>query len=107
MRKYLACMLVALSGTGFAQQPPKLEPLPEPPPPPPGVSSEAPGEQPIMITPGENDQIEELVINGQLVVKVTQPSGRIYYLREDPANPAARDGLGNRLRVPMWVIREF
>ncbi len=107
MRKILACFLLALTSASFAQQPPKLEPLPEPPPPPPGVASEAPGEQPITITPGQNDQVEELVINGRLVVKVTQPSGRVYYLQEDPANPVQRDGLGNLLRVPMWVIKEF
>ena len=46
-------------------------------------------------------------INGRLVLRVTQPSGRVYYLQEDPANPVSRDGLGNILRVPMWVLREF
>jgi hypothetical protein len=100
-------MFFALCGSSLAQQPPRLEPLPEPPPPPPGVAIEAPGEQPIRITPGENDLIEEIVVDGQRVIKVTQPSGKIYYLQEDPANPSARDGLGNRLRVPMWVIKEF
>ncbi len=108
MRKLLALLVLLLAGAALAQQPPpKLEPLPEPPPPPPGVVPEAPNEQPIMITPGQNDQIEELQVNGKLVLKVTQPSGRVYYLEEDPANPVSRDGLGNILRVPMWVIREF
>ena len=107
MRKTLALLLLALANASFAQQPPRLEPLPEPPPPPPGVVPEAPNEQPIMITPGENDQIEELQVNGKLVLKVTQPTGRVYYLQEDPANPVSRDGLGNILRVPMWVLREF
>ena len=107
MRKLFACLLLALSGFSLAQQPPKLEPLPEPPPPPPGVQPEAPGEQPIRITPGENDQIEEILVDGRRIVKVTQPSGKVYYLQEDPANPPTRDGLGSRLRVPMWVIKEF
>ena len=107
MRKSLAFLAFALAGASFAQQPPPLQPLPEPPQPPPGVAPEAPAEQPITITPGENDQIEELRINGRLVLRVTQPSGRVYYLQEDPANPVSRDGLGNILRVPMWVLREF
>ena len=107
MRRTLALLALALAGASFAQQPPPLQPLPEPPPPPPGVVPETPSEQPIMITPGQNDQIEELQINGKLVLKVTQPSGRVYYLQEDPANPVSRDGLGNVLRVPMWVLREF
>ena len=106
MRNLLVCMIFALSSSSFAQQPPRLEPLPEPPSPPGGVI-EVPGEQPIRITPGENDQIEEVLVEGQRVIKVTQPSGKIYYLREDPANPSAPDGLGRRLRVPMWVIKEF
>jgi hypothetical protein len=107
MRKFLACMLLALVGSSFAQQPPKLEPLPEPLPPPPGVVTESPGDQPIRITPGENDQVEEFMLNGERVIKVTQPSGQVYYLREDPANPLVRDALGTRIRVPLWVIKEF
>ena len=107
MRKLLACLLLALAGSSFAQQPPRLEPLPEPPPPPPGVLTEGLGDQAIQITPGANDQIEEVIYNGERVIKVTQPSGKVYYLRDDPANPLARDALGTRIRVPLWVIKEF
>src|SRR5260370_18822682 len=79
-RRILALALFAVSLPLAAQQPPKLEPLPELPPPPPGVSSEQPGEPPVRIQPGGGDQVEEQLIDGRRVVRVTTPAGQGYYL---------------------------
>jgi hypothetical protein len=110
MRSFLAAVLLVFSASSFAQQrPPKLEPLPEPPPLPPGVVSEGGGDQQVRITPGQNDQLEEVVRDGKRIVKVTQPDGRVYYIQEqpDPGESPVIDGLVPRLRPPRWVIIEF
>jgi hypothetical protein len=112
LRRIVAVILLGAALPLAAQQPPKLEPLPPPPPPPPGVNdSEQPGEQPIEIKPGENQRIEETVINGQRVARVTSPRGTVYYLiqnRGDGPNMGARnESLDPGVRVPLWVIREF
>jgi hypothetical protein len=108
LRRFAAAMLLCAALPLAAQQPPKLEPIPPPPPPPPGAD-EQPGEPSVTIEPGTNQQIEETVVNGQRVVRVTQPGGSVYYLIEDRG-----DGVGLRnesldigLRVPAWVIRQF
>ena len=101
-------LLLALSLPVLAQRPPKLEPLPEAPPPPPGVQDEAVSERPIRITPGTADQVEESVIDGKRVLRVTTPSGAVYYLREDLEAPdVRRDSIYRGIRVPLWVIQEF
>lgn len=109
LRRLLALALFAVSLPLAAQQPPKLEPLPEPPPPPPGVSSEQPGEPPVRIQPGGGDQVEEELIDGRRVVRVTTPAGQEYYLIEDLADgPGLRnESLDRGVRVPLWVIRRF
>jgi hypothetical protein len=109
MRRAASAVLLALSGAAFAQQPPKLEPLPEPPPPPPGVITEGTGDQPVTISPGPNDVVEDLVIDGKRAIKVTQPGGRVYYLVqvEASSNRDVRTGLGGGVRAPTWVIKEF
>ncbi len=91
-----------------AQQPPKLEPLPPPPPPPPGAETDS-TETPIRITPGAAEQIEEIVIDGKRVVRVTTPGGAVYYLRDDLGESPGgrRDSLDQGIRVPLWVIKEF
>ena len=108
-RRILASSLFAVALPLAAQQPPKLEPLPEPPPPPPGVSADQPGEPSVRITPGGGDQIDEKVIDGQRVVRVTTPSGQEYYLIEDLGDgPGLRnESLDRGVRVPLWVIRRF
>ena len=92
-----------------AQEPPRLEPLPQAPPPPPGVSADDVTEAPIKITPGTNEQIEETVIDGKRVVRVTSAFGSVYYLIDERADEAAgrRESLDSGIRVPLWVIREF
>src|SRR5437899_12946055 len=83
LRRILALALFVVSLPLAAQQPPKLEPLPELPPPPPGVSSEQPGEPPVRIHPGGGYQVEEQLIDGRRVVRVTTPLREEYYLIED------------------------
>jgi len=107
-RRILALALWAVALPLSAQLPPKLEPLPEPPPPP-GVSSEQPGEPPVRIQPGGDDQVEEQLIDGRRVVRVTTPLGHEYYLVEDLGDgPGLRnESLDRGVRVPLWVIRRF
>ncbi|MBI2315621.1 MAG: DUF2782 domain-containing protein [Betaproteobacteria bacterium] len=108
LRRGLLAWLLALSLPVAAQQPPKLEPLPAPPPPPPGIQEDTLGERPIRITPGVNEQIEETVIDGRRVLRVTTPGGAVYYLRGDLGEAGLpREGLDQRIRVPLWVVHEF
>ena len=104
-RALIAFALVLASAPLAAQQPPKLEPLPEPPPPPPGVALERPNEAPVNITPGPNDRVEEALVDGRRVVRVTTPSGAVYFL--DDREQAPETAAGRPVRVPLWVIRQF
>ena len=108
-RRFLAAVLLAVVLPAWSQQPPKLEPLPEIPPPPPGVASEQPGDPTVRIQPGGGDQVEEQLIDGRRVVRVTTPLGQEYYLIEDLADgPGLRnESLDRGVRVPLWVIRRF
>jgi hypothetical protein len=106
MRRLLPILLLSVCVPAWTQQPPKLEPLPEPAPPP-GVATEAPGEPPVRIVPGQNEQVEEFVINGRRVVRVTTPTGAVYYLQDDPTNADRAGGLDRDFRVPLWLIRSF
>ena len=107
-RRFLAAVLLAVVLPAWSQQPPKLEPLPEIPPPP-GVASEQPGEPTVRIQPGGGDQVEEQLIDGRRVVRVTTPLGQEYYLIEDLGDgPGLRnESLDRGVRVPLWVIRRF
>lgn len=107
MRRALAFLpcLVLTGAAAYAQQAPRLEPLPAPPPPPPGAADSA-DERPIRITPGRNEQIEETVIDGKRVVRITTPGGSVYYLDDTP-NDRSDSQTGPRLRVPLWVIHSF
>jgi hypothetical protein len=109
LRRILASALFAVALPLAAQQPPKLEPLPEPPPPPPGVSADQPGEPSVRIEPGAGDQVDEQVIDGRRVMHVTTPAGQEYYLIEDLGDgPGLRnESLDRGVRVPLWVIRRF
>jgi hypothetical protein len=106
-RCVLFILIFPLSLPVFAQ--PKLEPLPDVPPPPiiaPGA--EAPlGQESITITPGPDDKVEEVVLNGQRAVKVTTPDGSVYYLMPDQRDAGIRPLGDTGLRVPMRVIRQF
>ncbi|HXZ54830.1 MAG TPA: DUF2782 domain-containing protein [Burkholderiales bacterium] len=106
LRRVLAAALFAFSLPLAAQQPPKLEPLPEIPPPPPGV--EAPEEAPVRIE-SKQDQVEEQLIDGRHVVRVKTPAGLEYWLVEDLADgPGLKnESLDHGVRVPLWVIKRF
>ncbi len=110
MRRLL-CLLVfsAWLLAAVAQQPPRLEPLPAPPPAPPGADQDSSSERPVQITPGPDDKVEETVVNGRRTIRVTTPQGKVYYLVEEAGDGGTgrREGLDQRIRVPMWVIKEF
>jgi hypothetical protein len=106
-RALLAGFLVLLSAHALAQRPPpKLEPLPEPPPPPP-----MPIEEPAVRIPvQEGDKVEEVRQGGRVVMlKVTPPHGRPYYLVDTTGNGnwMRRDSLDDGVRVPMWPIHTW
>ena len=107
-KSFLYTFVAALPLAVFAQQPPRLEPLPVPAPPPAGEETDV-SETPVRITPGANEQIEELEIAGKRVIKVTTPGGAVYYLRDDlgQSQGGRRDSLDQGIRVPLWVIQEF
>jgi len=53
------------------------------------------------------DQVEEQLIDGRRVVRVTTPLGQEYYLIEDLGDGAGlrNESLDHGVRVPLWVIR--
>lgn len=87
-------------------QSPRLEPLPEVPPPPPGVVTDS-SDSPIRIGPGTQDKVEEVTVGGQRGMKVTTPQGGVYYMMPAPDDAVGTQPPGSRLRVPLWVIKEF
>ncbi|MCC6473854.1 MAG: DUF2782 domain-containing protein [Burkholderiales bacterium] len=99
-------VLLCVCLPAWPQQPPRLDPLPEPPPPP-AVAIEAPDEPAVRITPGMNEQVEELIVNGRRVIRVTNPNGAVYYLTDDPTNAERAGGLERRFSVPLWLIHSF
>ncbi|MBL8438449.1 MAG: DUF2782 domain-containing protein [Zoogloeaceae bacterium] len=109
MRRFalLACLAIALPV--LAQQPPKLDPVPEPPPPPPGMQDDV-DEPQVTITRRGEDRVEEYRIRGKLyMVKVTPPHGVPYYLVDQAGEGqfVRQDGPGNPMSVPMWVIKSW
>ncbi len=110
MRRLLALGLLGIALPLAAQQPPKLEPLPEPPPPPPGLALDPALEPQVTITRRGEDKVEEFRVNGQLyAVRVTPPHGVSYWLMDATGDGIMmrRDGLDTGLRVPQWVIHSF
>ena len=110
MRRLFALALLGIALPLAAQQPPKLEPLPEPPPPPPGLVPDPALEPQVTITTRGADKVEEYRVNGRLyAVKVTPLHGVPYFLLDEEGNGvmSRRDALDSGLRVPQWVIRTF
>lgn len=110
MRRLFAIGLLGIALPLTAQQPPKLEPLPEPPPPPPGLALDPALEPQVTITRRGEDRVEEYRVNGRLyAMKVTPPHGVPYFLIDEKGDGAMmrRDSLDSGLRVPQWVIRTF
>ena len=75
MRRLLPLIVLLAPLAVLAQQPPRLEPLPEPPPPAVGIEDnpDAPG---ITLQRGE-DQVEEFEVDGQKYIRVTQPNASL------------------------------
>ena len=110
MRRALVLALFAAAGAAWAQQPPKLEPLPEPPLPPRGSLDAAADEPRVRIAPQERDRVEEVRDGGRVVMlRVTPPGGTPYYLIDTAGtgNWMRRDSLDDGVRVPMWTIKSF
>jgi len=110
MRRLLALALLGIALPLAAQQPSRLEPLPEPPPPPPGLEPDPALEPQVTITRRGEDKVEEYRVNGRLyAVKVTPPHGVPYFLMDVTGDGTMirRDSLDSGLRVPQWVIHSF
>ncbi len=109
MRRLLFTLFLGAAAFAFAQQPPKLEPLPEPPTPP-GIRDAGADEPRIRIAPADGDRVEEMRQNGRVIMlKVTPSHGVPYFLVDTTGsgNWMRRDSLDQGVRVPMWTIRTF
>jgi len=108
--RHLLLALLLASAPVFAQnEPPKLEPLPEPPPPPEGVDADSVEPQ-VTITKRGDDTMEEYRIGGQLyMIKVTPKLGKPYYLidRKGTGVFARYDPSDRGVSVPQWVIKQW
>lgn len=109
MRKYLLLGALMFAMTAWADQPPKLEPLPEIPPPP-GMPDMTGMEPQVTITHKGQNRIEEFRIHGHLfMIKVTPSHGHPYYLIDQRGDGelVRYDNLSPNFQVPMWVIFQW
>src|SRR5712675_573676 len=85
MRYLIGIGLAFLCAGALAQsRPPRLEPLPEPLPPPAFSGADEPS---VRIPVEKADKVKEVRQNGRVVMlKVTQPGGRTYYLVDTTGN---------------------
>ena len=106
MRRTLIALLMVAATPLAAQQPPKLEPLPEPPPMP---STDSAPEPEVTILKRGEDTVQEYRISGKLyMIKVTPPHGVPYYLIDHEGNGVmTRQDVMPTLAVPMWVIKSW
>ncbi|NLF54455.1 MAG: DUF2782 domain-containing protein [Thauera phenolivorans] len=107
MRRTLIALLLAAAVPAFAQQPPGLEPVPEPPPmPAEGTDLDEPE---VTIVKRGEDTVTEYRVRGKLyMVKVTPPHGVPYYLIDKVGNgEMVRDDTAPTLAVPMWVLTSW
>jgi Protein of unknown function (DUF2782) len=110
MRRLLFLVVCLCTASALAQnqsRPPKLEPLPEPPPPPAMPGPDEPG---VRIPVPETDKVEELREGGRVVmIKVTPPNGKPYYLIDTTGNGnwMRKDSLDDGVRVPQWPIKQW
>lgn len=85
------------------QRPEQLQELP-----PPEISG--PDEPAVRIPVQKEDKVEEMREGGRIVMlKVTPPNGRAYYLVDTTGNGnwMRRDPLDDGVRVPMWPVYTF
>ena len=105
MRRVAVVLFMCAAAAALAQE--KVEPFPEPPPPPPMPEADEPA---VRIPVQERDKVEEIRDGGRIVMlKVTPPGGRPYYLIDTTGNGnwMRRDALDDGVRVPMWPIYIF
>ncbi|MEQ1600897.1 MAG: DUF2782 domain-containing protein [Methylophilaceae bacterium] len=113
MRRFLFLLALAIAvplRAMAADNPPKLEPLPEVPPPPNTLDGEVSAEPQITIIKKGSDTIEEYRVNNELyMMKVTPFHGVPYYLlKEDQEGGWSRmEGPNPRISVPKWVLFRF
>ena len=100
----LAVFALMWAVTATAQDKPEaLQELP-----PPEISG--PDEPAVRIPVQKEDKVEEMREGGRIVMlKVTPPNGRPYYLVDTTGNGnwMRRDSLDDGVRVPMWPILKF
>ena len=100
----LAVFVLLSAATAVAQDKPEaLQELP-----PPEISG--PDEPAVRIPVQKEDKVEEMREGGRIVMlKVTPPSGRPYYLVDTTGNGnwMRRDSLDDGVRVPMWPVYIF
>ena len=108
MRRSLIVLLLAIAAPLGAQQPPALEPIPEPPPMLPGATDEGLEPEVTILKRGE-DTVQEFRIRGRLyMVKVTPPHGVPYYLVDrEGQGVMTRQDVAPELSVPMWVLKSW
>ena len=100
----MAVFVLLCAATAAAQEKPAaLEELP-----PPEISG--PDEPAVRIPVQKDDKVEEMREGGRIVMlKVTPPNGRPYYLVDTSGNGnwVRRDALDDGVRVPMWPVYTF
>ena len=107
---HFATLLIAVTASAWAKQPPKLEPLPEPPPPPPGMELDQEQEPQVTIVKKGEDTVEEYRVSGKLyMIKVTPANGPSYYLIDEKGDGqlTRQNSLDSGIRPPMWVIHSW
>ena len=104
MRPLAVFVLLCTAGTATAQEKPEaLQELP-----PPEISG--PDEPAVRIPVQKEDKVEAMREGGRIVMlKVTPPNGRPYYLVDTTGNGnwMRRDPLDSGVRVPMWPLLNF
>ena len=115
-RSALRVMLIAaaLVGSSLVQAqgvppPPRLEPIPELPPPAIGIDAESASDRGVRLSPGADDRVDEVVIDGKRTVRVTNANGTEYYLVEDlgDGTVTGQNAQDSRFRAPRWLILQF
>ena len=104
MRPLAVFALLCAATTAAAQE--KSEALQELPPP----EISGPDEPAVRIPVQKEDKVEEMREGGRIVMlKITPPNGRPYYLVDTSGNGnwMRRDSLDDGVRVPMWPVYIF
>lgn len=108
MRKLLGLILMLFTIGLSAEEPVKLEDLPDAPPPPSAVESGEELEPEVTIIHKEDATYEEYRINGNLyMVKVTPVAGPSYYIVDQDGDGVMDTNMSeiyDNFVVPQWVI---